>query len=156
MATAAIGNRWTQCRGSHLSPFACLLHADTTEDSGFQANNERIVGMYSKYSSIDDRIDMLHYYTTLAKFGIGRATYDVAQEIRNGKITRDEGVQLVQFDQEFPTKYFKEFCEYILLSGDQFRSTVDRFRSPHLWNHENGVWNLRHAGWHDDALVAVR
>ena len=25
-AIAAIGNRWTQCRGSHLSPFACLLH----------------------------------------------------------------------------------------------------------------------------------
>src|SRR5476651_136239 len=27
-ATAAIGNRWTQCRGSHLSPLACLLHVD--------------------------------------------------------------------------------------------------------------------------------
>src|ERR1700676_3221166 len=27
-AIAAIVNRWTQCRGSHLSPFACLLHVD--------------------------------------------------------------------------------------------------------------------------------
>src|SRR5450755_3762452 len=27
-ATAAIGNRWTQCRGSHLSTLACLLHVD--------------------------------------------------------------------------------------------------------------------------------
>src|SRR5260370_31976306 len=27
-ATAAIGNRWTQCRGSNFSPLACLLHVD--------------------------------------------------------------------------------------------------------------------------------
>ena len=43
---------------------------------------------------------MFHYLTTLIKFGIGRATYDAAQEIRNNKITREEGVQLVRkFDQ---------------------------------------------------------
>jgi hypothetical protein len=33
------------------------------------------VGSYSKYSSIDDKIDDFHYYTTFIKFGIGRATY---------------------------------------------------------------------------------
>jgi N-acetyl sugar amidotransferase len=46
-----------------------------TENTGFQANDERTEGSYSKYSSIDDRIDPLHYYTTYVKFGIGRATY---------------------------------------------------------------------------------
>jgi len=134
-------------------PQECYYYA--TEHTGFQANSERTEGTYSKYSSIDDRIDMFHYYTTLAKFGIGRATYDAAQEIRNGKITRDEGVQLVQkFDQEFPKKYLQDFVEYISLSESDFHSTVDRFRSPHLWKHENGVWNLRHAVWHDGALLA--
>jgi N-acetyl sugar amidotransferase len=136
-------------------PQECYYYA--TEHTGFQANSERTEGTYSKYSSIDDRIDMFHYYTTLAKFGIGRATYDAAQEIRNGKITRDEGVQLVRkFDQEFPKKYFREFIEYIALTEGEFHATVDKFRSPHLWKHENGVWNLRHAVWHDDALIAGR
>ncbi|QWG17053.1 N-acetyl sugar amidotransferase [Bradyrhizobium sediminis] len=136
-------------------PQECYYYA--TEHTGFQANSERTEGTYSKYSSIDDRIDMFHYYTTLAKFGIGRATYDAAQEIRNGKITRDEGVQLVRkFDQEFPKKYFQDFIEYISLSERDFHATVDKFRSPHLWKHENGVWNLRHAVWHDDALLAGR
>ena len=41
-------------------------------------------------SSIDDKIDPFHYFTTLIKFGIGRCTYDAAQEVRNDKITRDE------------------------------------------------------------------
>lgn len=128
-------------------PQECYYYA--VENTGFQANSERTEGTYSKYSSIDDQIDMFHYFTTLTKFGIGRATYDAAQEIRNGKITRDEGVRLVQkYDQEFPQKYFRPFLEYIDISEDEFWKTVDKFRSPHLWVQENGEWKLRHAVWH--------
>ncbi|MEO8525011.1 MAG: N-acetyl sugar amidotransferase [Caldimonas sp.] len=130
-------------------PQECYYYA--AEHTGFQANSERTEGTYSKYSSIDDQIDMFHYYTTLAKFGIGRATYDAAQEIRNGKITREEGVQLVKrYDEEFPKKYFRDFLEYIDLSEDEFHATVDRFRSPHLWAYDQGAWKLRHAVWNED------
>jgi N-acetyl sugar amidotransferase len=129
-------------------PQECYYYA--VENTGFQANSERTEGTYSKYSSIDDQIDMFHYFTTLIKFGIGRATYDAAQEIRNGKITREEGVNLVRkYDQEFPGKYFKEFLEYIDISEELFHATVDKFRSPHLWNQEDGKWNLSHAVWNE-------
>jgi N-acetyl sugar amidotransferase len=129
-------------------PQECYYYA--TEHTGFQSNTERTEGTYSKYSSIDDRIDMFHYYTTLVKFGIGRATYDAAQEIRNNKITREEGAQLVKkFDEEFPKKYFKEFLEYISLTEEQFHETVDKFRSPHLWEKEEDDWVLKSTVWHD-------
>ncbi|MDP2240451.1 MAG: N-acetyl sugar amidotransferase [Burkholderiales bacterium] len=124
-------------------PQECYYYA--VENTGFQANSERTEGTYSKYSSIDDRIDMFHYYTTLIKFGIGRATYDAAQEIRNGKITREEGVHLVhKYDQEFPQKYFKGFLDYIDISEEKFFETVDKFRSPHLWEKVDGKWILKH------------
>jgi N-acetyl sugar amidotransferase len=129
-------------------PQECYYYA--TENTGFQSNTERTEGTYSKYSSIDDRIDMFHYFTTLVKFGIGRSTYDAAQEIRNNKITREEGVQLVKkFDEEFPKKYFKEFLEYISLSEDEFHETVDRFRSPHLWEKNDDEWSLKSTVWHN-------
>ncbi|WP_234406243.1 N-acetyl sugar amidotransferase [Methylobacillus glycogenes] len=124
-------------------PQECYYYA--VEHTGFQANTERTEGTYSKYSSIDDRIDMFHYFTTLIKFGIGRATYDAAQEIRNDKITREEGVALVhKYDQEFPKKYFAEFLEYIEITEAQFWETVDRFRSPHLWEKQDSNWILKH------------
>ncbi|NVK33488.1 MAG: N-acetyl sugar amidotransferase [Rhodobacteraceae bacterium] len=124
-------------------PQECYYYA--VENTGFQANPERTEGTYSKYSSIDDRVDPFHYFTTLIKFGLGRASYDAAQEIRNGKITREEGVNLVQkFDQEFPAKYFEEFLEYIDISEAEFFETIDKFRSPHLWHQKDGVWALRH------------
>ena len=82
-------------------PQSCYYYCQ--EHGGFQPSPERTPGTYSKYNSIDDRIDDFHYYTTFTKFGIGRATADAAQEIRSGDITRDEGVALVRrYDGEFP------------------------------------------------------
>ncbi len=129
-------------------PQECYYYA--AEHTGFQANTERTEGSYSKYSSIDDKIDPYHYYTTLIKFGLGRASYDAAQEIRNGKITREEGVQLVKkFDTEFPNKFFKEFLDYLEISEEQFWKTIEEFRSPHLWKQTAGKWELRSPVWEE-------
>ncbi|MFK8047914.1 MAG: N-acetyl sugar amidotransferase [Halioglobus sp.] len=116
------------------------------ENTGFKARPHRTQGTYSKYNSIDDKIDDLHYYTTFIKFGIGRATYDAAQEIRNKHITRDEGIALVnKFDGEFPDRYFSEVMEYLDIPEQQFFDTCDKFRSPHLWGKTaEGEWALRH------------
>lgn len=114
------------------------------ENTGFQARPFRTQGTYSKYNSIDDKIDDLHYYTTYIKFGIGRATYDASQEIRNKHITREEGVSLVnRFDGEFPNRYFSETMEYLGIEEEIFHNLCNKFRSPHLWINANDTWSLR-------------
>lgn len=145
-------------------PQSCYYYA--VEHGGFEASPERTPGTYSKYNSIDDRIDDFHYYTTGVKFGLGRATYDAAQEIRSGDITRDEGVALVKrFDHEFPERFADEIFRYLSIPAKEFgeASTMfeqpvldrayfmklaDTFRSPHLWKWEDEQWKLRHAVWH--------
>lgn len=132
------------------------------EQGGFQASPERTPGTYSKYNSIDDKIDDFHYYTTYIKFGIGRATYDASQEIRNGEITREEGVALVRrFDGEYPGRFAEEIFRYLtitekefskaykmfghpIINREYFMMLADRFRSPHLWKKIKGRWQLRH------------
>jgi N-acetyl sugar amidotransferase len=117
----------------------------SVEHTNFVANTERTEGTYSKYNSIDDKTDPYHYWTTLMKFGIGRATYDASQEIRNHHIERDEAVALVhRYDEEFPRKYFPEFLEYLSLDEAEFFAIADSFRSPHLWRQGNDGWELRH------------
>jgi N-acetyl sugar amidotransferase len=114
------------------------------ENTGFKARPFRTQGTYSKYNSIDDKIDDLHYYTTYIKFGIGRATYDASQEIRNKHITREEGEALVnRFDGEFPDRYFSETMEYLGINEDHFHDLCNNFRSPHLWTNDEGNWVLR-------------
>lgn len=124
-------------------PQECYYYS--VENTGFEANPERTEGTYSKYSSIDDKIDPFHYFTTLIKFGIGRCTYDAAQEVRNDKITREEAVYLVgKYDTEFPKKYFKDFLTYIDTDETEFWKIVDKHRSPHIWGKDaKGNWQLR-------------
>lgn len=119
-----------------------------TEHTGFQARPFRTEGTYSKYNSIDDKIDDLHYYTTYIKFGLGRASYDASQEIRNRHLTREEGVALVrQFDGEVPKRYLQEVMDYLEMDVEQFMELCDRFRSPHLWERRSGQWKLKHTCW---------
>lgn len=112
---------------------------------GFKPRPYRTQGTYSKYNSIDDKIDDLHYYTTYLKFGLGRASYDASQEIRNKHLTRDEAKLLVKrFDGEFPNIYFDEVMKYLEISKSHFLKLCDKFRSPHLWKKIKGKWHLRH------------
>jgi hypothetical protein len=133
----------------------------SVENGEFQAAPERSPGTYSKYNSIDDKIDDFHYYTLFIKFGIGRASYDAAQEIRNEEITREEGVALVKkYDGEYPERFADEIYQYLsipekefpkahkmfdcpIVDRNSFVRLVDQFRSPHLWKHEDGSWKLR-------------
>jgi len=124
-------------------PQECYYNA--VDNTGFMPSYERSIGTYSRYTEIDDKIVPFHFYMTYIKFGIGRATYDSAQEVRNGKITRDEAAYLIKkFDGEFPERYANEFCKYIGITMDDFYKTVDSFRSPHLWSKKSGEWRLRH------------
>ena len=145
-------------------PQACYYYA--VENGGFEASPERTTGTYSKYTSIDDKIDDLHFYTTGIKFGIGRATHEAAQEIRSGDIDRDEGISLVKrYDHEYPERFKKELFSYLsidkkefpiaykmfekpLFDEEYFINLTDNFRSPHIWYYEkkqnsNQVWHLR-------------
>ncbi len=149
-------------------PQSCYYYS--VEHGGFEASPERTPGTYSKYNSIDDKMDDLHYYTTYIKFGIGRATYDASQEVRSGDITREEGVALVKrFDGEFPERFINDLYTYLslppaqfpvasrnfeqpIMDHDYFRHLSDSFRSPHIWKKEGNQWKLRHAVWHENHL----
>jgi N-acetyl sugar amidotransferase len=144
-------------------PQSCYYYA--VEHGGFQASPERTPGTYSKYNSIDDRIDDFHYYTTGVKFGIGRASYDASQEIRSGDIDREEGVALVKrFDHEYPARFADEIFRYLSIPEKEFPEAsrmfedptmteqyfarlADNFRSPNLWKWAGNNWQLRHAVW---------
>ncbi len=114
------------------------------DNTGFKTNKERSEGTYTKFASLDDQLDGFHYYLSYIKFGIGRCTSDAAHEIRDGYISREEAVQLVKkFDGEFPSKHFKTFLEYCDISEDYFNQVIDSWRSDHIWEVQNGKWDLK-------------
>ncbi len=115
------------------------------KNCNFTTNQDgRSEGTYTKFSSLDDKIDGQHYYTTYIKFGIGRATADCCRDIRDGFLTRDEAVKLVKkYDGEFPKKYFQEFLNYISISEKEYWKIIDKARPKHLWKKIGSRWQLR-------------
>ena len=135
------------------------------EHMDFETCPERMPGTYSKYVSVDDKMEDFNYYTTGIKYGLGWTSYVSAHEIRSGDLMREEGISLVQkYDLEFPNRYINDFLDYISVDPkklpiaaknfeqprvdlEYFMSLHDRFRSPHLWVYENNKWKLRHTVW---------
>ena len=76
-------------------------------------------------------------------------TQDTAQEIREGKITRKEGVALVKkYDGEFPKKNYKKFLDYCSLDKESFNKIIDSWRSEHIWYKDNNDnWKLKQPIW---------
>ena len=108
------------------------------QNTGLLPNPERSEGTYSKYASLDDKFDGFHYYMRYIKLGLGRCAEDTAHEIRDGHITRQEGLDLMKkYEGEFPKKYFKEFLEYLDINEKTFEDIVDSWRLDHIWEKKN-------------------
>jgi len=105
----------------------------------------RSQGTFTNFAQIDEKTYDFHYYMQFIKFGFGRATSDVCHQIRDGLISRNEGIEMVKkYDGEFPKKHEKEFLMYLDIKKTQFNKIVDKFRNPTIWNKKNGKWDLRY------------
>lgn len=118
------------------------------DNTGFTASETRTEGTYTNYASLDDKLDGFHYYLAHLKFGICRATADTAQEIRAGRITREEGIELVKkYDGEFPKQYHKEFLEYCGITDLELTVMLESWRAEHLWEKTEDGWKLKTPIW---------
>ena len=136
---------------SEIKHIDYVLPSVMIDNSDFKVNPYRSEGTYTKYSSLDDKLDNLHFYTWFIKTGRGRATEDAALEVRNNIITREEAVALIKkYDGEFPKKYFKDILNYLEIDEKEFNQIIDRFRPKHIWKKEKDKWALRSAVWMND------
>ena len=78
---------------------------------------------------------------SLLKFAHGRCTSNAAREVREGYITREEAVALVnKYDNEFPSLYFKEFLEFTGFTEKEFGDIADSWRNKNLWQMQGNDW----------------
>lgn len=77
---------------------------------------------------------MIKYY----KFGFGRATDYVNEWIRKRKITRVQGIKIVEkFDGSCSDKYISSFCKFISITEDTFWEIVYQHTDKNLFQIKN-------------------
>lgn len=125
---------WSQVYNADFS-IARGLFGRTTEDL-------HDIGRYRRYSALDSDMQIVNQMIKYYKFGFGFATDEACYDIREGRISREEAIWLVnEYDGKCGEKYIKEFCEYIDITLEEFWKVVDKYVNKELFKKdENGKW----------------
>jgi N-acetyl sugar amidotransferase len=108
---------------------------EIVKQHGFSVKEDGPVeGTYTNYENLDEKMHGLHDYLKFVKYGFGRATDHACIDIRNNRLTRDEGLKLVkQYDGKYPHLSINEFITYSGMSKAEIDAIVDSFTNPLLF-----------------------
>ena len=134
-------------RGVYLGNYVNWDANEQTElmvkEFGFEPNPEPFERTYRRMSNLDDMHENGgHDWLKYVKFGYGRGTDHACKDIRSGKMTREEGIEMVRrYDGVKPMKDLTRWFEYVGMTEEEFDATADTFRDPRVWvKDENGEW----------------
>jgi len=133
--------KWSQ---SHNAEFS-IAHGLTIRPEDFDPNE---IGTYARYYQLDSDFVQVNQMLKYIKFGFGQCTDHACYDIRAGKITREEAIELVRkYDGKCSERYIKKFCDYIGISLGEFWRVVESFRGFMWEKNLKGEWVLKNPIW---------
>ena len=96
---------------------------------------------YRRHSNLDDRYENgIHDLMKFVKFGYGRATDHASKDIRDGYMTREKGIEMVQKYDHVVSEDLQYWLNYVDMSEEEFWRIADTFRDPRVWAIKNDRW----------------
>ena len=117
-------------------------NADIAKKYGWKEAEEEFDRTYRKISNLDDMHENgIHDYMKYIKFGYGRATDHVCKDIREGKMTREEGIEIIRKMDGVKPKDLYRWLDYVDMTEKEFDSIADSFRDTRVWSKDlSGNW----------------
>lgn len=109
---------------------------------GFEEDPNPRARSFSRNSNLNDiHDDGIHDYMKYVKFGYGRATDHACREIRQGLLSRDQGIEYVRaYDHVVPSD-IPRWLEYVGWSRVKLEFEMDKWRDKRVWvQNEYGAW----------------
>jgi len=107
---------------------------ETVKNYGFAVSEELSEGTYTNYENLDSHVVPLHDYFKYLKYGYGRATDQASIDIRNNRMTRDEGLKIVEtYEGKIPKKCLKWFLNEYELQFEEFIQICDKFTNKKIF-----------------------
>ncbi|MBI1984660.1 MAG: N-acetyl sugar amidotransferase [Candidatus Wildermuthbacteria bacterium] len=129
------------------------------EQYGFETavKRDRTFHLYDKIDDI--HASGAHDYLKYLKFGYGRATDDASNEIRHGRMTREEGIEMVEKYDSVRPRDLELYLEFVGMTEEEFERSIDHLRDPQIWEKRDGVWVAKDSvanHVNDEGVDAVR
>ena len=114
------------------------------ERYGFQPLTWKRDRTFNLYSKTDDHANEVHDYMKYLKFGYGRATDDASTEIRLGRMTREEGIELVRHHDSVRPRSLDTYLKFLDITEAQFEAALESMRDPAIWQRQHdGTWRVK-------------
>jgi len=122
----------------HYIPWDGFTNALIAQGIGMETFPTAIEGSSVNYENLDNHQMGIHDYFKFLKFGFGRASDLISMHIRRGRLSREDGMDMVRhLDGKFPWTYLGKPLEAILepldLPVEQFITICDRFTNKKLF-----------------------
>jgi N-acetyl sugar amidotransferase len=117
-----LGPAWDDWSNSQNATYAAL------QGLNLRPNEEHATGDLSNASMLDEEFTNINMMIKYFKFGFGRATDQVNEQIRNGILTRDQAINIVEkYDGVCSDTIIEHYCRYIQISPFRFWEIVNQF-----------------------------
>jgi len=133
-------------RGIFISNYVCWNAKKQTEEMiklyDFETSKQERT--YNCYDNVECfHCNGAHDYLKWLKFGYGRTTDHASSDIRLGRMTREEGIDLVKkYDSKRPDD-MEMILKYLDMTEEEFVGCVDNMRDPKAWKKDKkGEWKL--------------
>ncbi|MGK5094690.1 N-acetyl sugar amidotransferase [Deltaproteobacteria bacterium TL4] len=128
----------------HYFEWDVEISLNVAQAHGFCSRTEGAkTGLYN-YADVDDDFISIHHWLKWYKFGFTRTWDNLALEIKNGRITREDAIaSLKKRGDETPHEDIRQFCKFVGITEEQFFEIGEQFRNKDIWYQENNVWKIR-------------
>ena len=121
-------------------------NAEFAKKHGFKIPSEETfdpfsMGTYIRYAALDTELNQVNQLLKFIKFGFGQCMDHVCYDIRDGLITREEGIELLKkYDGKCGENYIQKFCNFIEITPDEFWRVANEFRGSMWIKNNNNSW----------------
>jgi N-acetyl sugar amidotransferase len=119
-------------------------NARVAKSLGFQCAPKPVMGIYD-FADLDCKLIVAHHYVKWLKFGMTRTFDNVSIEIRNGRMTRKEGIDHIvrNGDDPIPQEHMDSMCSFLGITEKQFYEIIEPFRNLKIWQKDkSGNWHI--------------
>jgi hypothetical protein len=110
---------------------------------GFQSRAEGPKTGFYDYADIDDDFISIHHFLKWYKFGFTRLFDNLSIEIRNGRLTRKEAVEIVRArGDQAPHEDIEKLCRFTGITRQHFFEVIEKFRNPEVWVKRSDIWMI--------------
>jgi N-acetyl sugar amidotransferase len=125
----------------HYLPWDGLSNALIAQAHGFRTYDKVAEGSMVNYENLDNHQHGVHDYFKYLKFGFSRATDHACLHIRRGRLTRQDGLDIVKnLDGKFPWSYLGKSLEEILrpldMTVEEFIRVCDKFTNKKIFKRD--------------------